>query len=241
MLPKENNKKLLKICKCFVLSESYIRDTIKGCFALEEGLEVSYKVSFPEVSIAFRASSSLLLEESFVTVINALGKEHVFSTDDNASMASVVQKLCIDKKQTISFAESCTGGLASHLVVSESGASQYFCSSIVAYSNDVKEKVLAVSPDTLTKYGSVSAQTAIEMAKGVRELTGTSIGVSVTGIAGPGGGTKEKPVGTVFFGFASSEKEYTLAKHYVSNRNEFRRYCAYNILDIVRRSLLGYY
>lgn len=100
----------------------------------------------------------------------------------------------------ISSAESCTGGLFSALITEVPGASDVFCETIVTYSNDAKMKELGVSCDTLEKYGAVSRQTAYEMAVGICSHTGADIGIGITGIAGPGGGTDKKPVGTVFVG-----------------------------------------
>ena len=110
---------------------------------------------------------------------------------------------------TISFAESCTGGLCAASVVSVSGASDVLCGSIVSYANSAKEKLLFVPKDILDTHGAVSSECALLMAKGAREQFETDVAVSVTGIAGPGGGTKDKPVGLVYMGIASSRGAYT--------------------------------
>jgi len=111
---------------------------------------------------------------------------------------NVVQLLC-GRNLCLCTAESCTGGLLSGAVTSVSGASNVFGVGICAYSNGIKEKTLCVKAETLENYGAVSAECAAEMALGIRKISGSEIGVSVTGIAGPEGGTPEKPVGTVFF------------------------------------------
>ena len=103
---------------------------------------------------------------------------------------------------TISTAESCTGGLIAKTITDISGASSVFWGGVVSYDNSVKERALSVKHETLEAYGAVSYQTACEMAKGVRALCNTDIGISTTGIAGPSGGTPTKPVGTVYIGFA---------------------------------------
>ena len=108
----------------------------------------------------------------------------------------------------ISFAESCTGGLCSASVVSVSGASDVLCGSIVSYANSAKEKLLSVPKNILETYGAVSSECALLMAQGAREQFETDVAVSVTGIAGPGGGTKEKPVGLVYIGIASNRGSY---------------------------------
>lgn len=114
------------------------------------------------------------------------------------TLESVVQSLCLKKRIMLATAESCTGGLIASRLTSLSGSSEYFVGGVVSYSNALKETFLNVPPETLQKYGAVSPETARAMVRGIRQTTGADIGVAVTGIAGPGGGTAEKPVGTVF-------------------------------------------
>ena len=106
-----------------------------------------------------------------------------------------------EKKLTIACAESCTGGLIAKSITDVGGCSSVFLGGVVAYANEIKENILGVSGETLKKYGAVSEFTAMEMADGVRRICGSDIGISTTGIAGPDGGTDEKPVGMVCFGF----------------------------------------
>ena len=119
--------------------------------------------------------------------------------------AKLVRELSL-RKLTISTAESCTGGLVAKSITDISGASSVFWGGVVSYDNSVKENVLGVLHSTLDACGAVSHDTACQMAKGVKELLKTDIGISTTGIAGPGGGTKEKPVGTVYVGIAYKDK-----------------------------------
>lgn len=113
-----------------------------------------------------------------------------------------IGKLLIEKKYTIACAESCTGGLLTDRLTNVSGSSAYVKGSIVAYSNEVKMNILHVKPETIQNFGAVSEQTSMEMAENVRQVLKTDIGVSITGIAGPTGGTPEKPVGLVFIGIS---------------------------------------
>jgi len=117
-----------------------------------------------------------------------------------------IAELLTDKKLTVSTAESCTGGLLGHLLTSVSGSSVYYDRGIISYTNQAKQELLNVSIDLLKEYGAVSKQVARSMAKGVRENAKADIGVSTTGIAGPTGGTEEKPVGLVYIGLSTRKK-----------------------------------
>ena len=117
--------------------------------------------------------------------------------EGDVALEEKVGQLLMEKNQTLALAESCTGGLISHRITRIAGSSAYYYGGAVTYSNEAKVKFLGVKPATLEKYGAVSEQTALEMSRGIREKTGASVGLSVTGIAGPSGGTPEKPVGTV--------------------------------------------
>jgi nicotinamide-nucleotide amidase len=121
----------------------------------------------------------------------------------------IVGKLLAEKKLTLSLAESCTGGLIGHRLTEAPGSSDYFRGGVVAYSNDAKEKFLNVHHETLSDFGAVSPETAIEMARGARRAFGADIGISVTGIAGPGGGLPGKPVGLVYISLSTNALERT--------------------------------
>jgi len=126
---------------------------------------------------------------------------------DNELLNKVSYKLKILNLK-IATAESCTGGLLAHLLTNISGSSEYFDRGIVSYSNHAKQELLDVSEKTIQEYGAVSIQTAKAMANGIREKSNVNIGISITGIAGPTGGTKEKPVGLVYIGIADSKNVY---------------------------------
>lgn len=129
---------------------------------------------------------------------------HVYGYDEE-TLAAALGKLLLEKQLTIAFAESCTGGLASSLITDVPGSSEYLKGSVVTYSNEAKHNLINVSKSSLSKYGAVSKQVACEMATGVRNLLGTDLGVSITGIAGPGGATRTKPVGLVYIAVADKE------------------------------------
>ena len=145
-----------------------------------------------------------------------------------------------EKKLTIACAESCTGGLIAKSITDVGGCSSVFLGGVVAYANEIKENVLGVSGETLKKYGAVSEFTAMEMADGVRRICGSDIGISTTGIAGPDGGTEEKPVGTVYVGF--SFKDTTLAFNLkldpTLSRDEIRTLTVQKILSLTLDKIL---
>ena len=125
----------------------------------------------------------------------------------------MVGELLSKRGKRLAAAESCTGGLIGHLITNVAGSSAYYLGGVTAYANETKIRLLGVSPVTLEKYGAVSSETVIEMARGVRNTLGADIGISVSGIAGPGGGTADKPVGTVWIGLSSPQQEYS--RHYL--------------------------
>lgn len=120
--------------------------------------------------------------------------------------------------RTLATAESCTGGLIAHKITAMAGASSYYLGGVVSYSNDVKENVLGVRHSTLEAHGAVSQETVREMVEGVRSRLGSDYAVATTGIAGPGGGTPDKPVGTIWIGVASEKKTVTRLLHLGGSR-----------------------
>ena len=132
-----------------------------------------------------------------------------------------IVKLLIKKKNTISFAESCTGGLLASTITSISGSSKVFNMGFVTYSNSAKVKLLKVPKKTITKYGAVSYETCLSMVKDLSKISKSNISVSITGIAGPSGGTKEKPVGLVYIGFKKGSK-IIIKKYLFKNKERIR-------------------
>ena len=138
------------------------------------------------------------------------------------SLSSQVGEILTERELTIAAAESCTGGLLSHILTGVSGSSAYFIGGVVAYSNQIKESILGVSNETLEKFGAVSAQTAQEMAQGISQKFNTTIGLSTTGIAGPTGGTPEKPVGLVWIGLHFNDKTFAHECHFEGDRESVK-------------------
>ena len=144
-------------------------------------------------------------------------KEHVYSFDEHKTLAANVGDILMERKETLSTAESCTGGYIAHLLTSTPGSSKYYEGSIVAYSYNIKETLLNVQNDTLNTVGAVSKETVEQMAVGLLGKMSTTYSIAVSGIAGPGGGTVDKPVGTVWIAVANNNKviakKFTLTKH----------------------------
>ncbi len=161
----------------------------------------------------------------------------VYSVDVETLEELVVKELA-ENNMTMATAESCTGGWLAKRITDISGSSQVFETGCVTYANKTKEKLIGVSHETLEKYGAVSEQTAAEMAEGVRRLADSSIGVGITGIAGPGGGTEEKPVGLIYIALSDGKNTYVKARKpfgRMKNREWHRFVAASEALDMVRR------
>jgi PncC family amidohydrolase len=149
------------------------------------------------------------------------------------SLEVVVGRLLSKHHLTLATAESCTGGLIGHRLTEVPGSSDYFRGGIIAYSNEIKERVLGVSHATLERYGAVSAETAIEMAHGARRVLQTDIAVSVTGIAGPGGGTADKPIGLTYLAVAAEGYERVERVVWESDRSGNKRASSEAALQLV--------
>lgn len=162
-----------------------------------------------------------------------------YDNKEEISIEDIVCKLLLEKNLTISTAESCTGGLVSATLINYPGVSSVFMEGCVAYSNEAKINRLGVKKETLDKFGAVSEETAREMAQGIAKNFKTNIGLSTTGIAGPGGGSKEKPVGLVYIGIYINGK--TIVKKFIfeGNRQEIRLKATNSILNELKIELLN--
>ena len=153
-------------------------------------------------------------------------------------MIEKIANLLKEKKIWIATAESCTGGLIGHMLTNIQGSSEYYKGGVVAYSNEIKIKVLGVKEETLKKYGAVSEQTAKEMAIGIKNLMDVDIGISTTGIAGPGGATPTKPVGLVYVGLAGEEVEarkFLFSGNRLQNKENFAKSALNMLLEYLER------
>ena len=234
---------LVKTVSIFGLTESVTGERLSMLEDKFPEIKLGLRATFPIIHVKLYASGEdrdricAMLETAATWVRDEVG-DKAFSTD-GSSMESVVGNLLRDKKATLAVAESCTGGLLSNWLTNVPGSSDYFLFSGVTYSNDAKIRVLSVSPETIERYGAVHEQTAKEMAEGARRTVGATYGISTTGIAGPDGGTDEKPVGTVCIGLSGPDS--TRASRYTLNYGDRLRnktMFAMVALNLLRRELL---
>ncbi|MFN8390021.1 MAG: CinA family nicotinamide mononucleotide deamidase-related protein [Bdellovibrionota bacterium] len=245
-LPSADSRPLFLSLRCFGRSESYLGLQIES-LNLNPVIEVAYRPMFPEILLTFTHIGSGSREERLEELTDAvthvrelIGPQFVFTDRADETLPAHVGKLLAEKGLTLACAESCTGGLIAHLLVSQAGASQYFASSVVAYSNDAKSVFLGVRPAIIARYGAVSGEVVKEMARGALHRMGTDFAVSISGIAGPDGGTEAKPVGTFWIGIATKSEELAFEQFFPHERDMFRTYGAHLALELLRRKILGY-
>ncbi|WP_251393022.1 CinA family protein [Mediterraneibacter agrestimuris] len=161
----------------------------------------------------------------------------LFQTNSKCELEEQVVRLLQKNKMTVSTAESCTGGLIAGAIVNAAGASEVLNESYITYANEAKERLVGVRHETLEKYGAVSEETAQEMALGAAAASGSNVGLSSTGIAGPGGGTKEKPVGLVYIGCSVNGEVQVRELHFHGNRMENRLHTVEAVLKLAAEML----
>jgi len=204
------------------------------------GLDLGYcaRTGQVDVRLAARgARAAQLVGEAEAVVRERLGS-FIFGEEDE-ELEAVVVRLLTERKLTLALAESCTGGAIAHRITNVPGASAVFLAGLVTYSNESKQKFLGVRAETLAEHGAVSEAVAREMAEGARSATGADYAVSVTGIAGPDGGTSEKPVGTVFIGFASTKHVLVERAFNPYDRETFKLATGNQVLEKLRRAVLN--
>jgi nicotinamide-nucleotide amidase len=232
-----------RVLKLYGLSEPAMADALKDLSKKSDNIILGFYPRFPEnhITLSLRGDDEPTVIEELDLMekeIRSLVGSYVFATADR-TMESIVGDRLREKGLTLSLAESCTGGLIGNLVTNVPGSSGYFLGGVVAYSNQAKEDLLGVSADTLRRHGAVSDETVREMASGVREKFKTDLAVSVSGIAGPEGGSPEKPVGTVYIGMAAKDTVCSGRYRFWGTRDQVKLNSAMMALDWVRRYLLG--
>ncbi len=209
---------------------------------LPDHIKLAYLPNLGQVRLRLSATGDNLIElekelEAQIALIEARIPEFVFGYEKD-TIEKVMGELLLENKKTVGTAESCTGGLVAHRITSIPGSSAYYEGSVVAYSYALKEKLLNVDPAVLENHGAVSEETVKAMLKGLLENLGVDIGIAISGIAGPGGGTPEKPVGTIWIAVGDKNKANTLKLQLGKSRSNNIKYTATKALDMVRRFLL---
>ncbi len=233
----------VRILKVFGLSEPAIAEALQGISKESEDLVLGFYPNFPEnhVTLSLRSldePAAARMLDRMEEEIRALLDSYVFGSGTQ-TMAEVVGHYLRKGNLTLSTAESCTGGLIGNLLTNVPGSSDYYVGGMVVYSNRAKADLLQVLPQTLDEHGAVSGPVVVQMAEGVRRKLKSDLGLAVTGIAGPDGGSKDKPVGTVHIGLSAASE--TLSGHYrfLGKREQVKLNTATMALDWVRRYLSG--
>ena len=219
------------------LGESLVEEAIGERLLEISGLELGYCARPGEVDLRIMGER-LALDRADEIIRSSLGRA-VFSID-GGTLEEVVVKLLRERNQTLALAESCTGGFLAHRVTNVPGASAVFLAGYVTYANEAKVEILRVDPALIAQHGAVSESVARAMAEGARQRAGASFALATTGVAGPDGGTKEKPVGTVFVALAANGSATKISRFFFpDDRQTFKELATQFALDMLRRALLG--
>lgn len=246
LLEKERKEKVVvrsSTLKVFGYTESAIADLLKDVNPQDFSASLAYLPRFPENHVKMTVKGNS--EQEVMSKLADLGQTireklqgRVIASDDE-TLEEIVGRLLLSNKSTLAVAESCTGGLVSHRLTQVAGSSEYFERSAVVYSNAAKIELLGVSEALIAERGAVSAEVAEEMARGIRRVSHTTIGLAITGIAGPGGGSEQKPVGTVFIALDSPKGTAVKKYHFAGDRSQIKTISAYTAIEWVRRYFLN--
>jgi nicotinamide-nucleotide amidase len=223
------------------LGESMVEERVASSLQplVDEGLELGYcaRPGQVDVRLAARGATAAGLVHRAELLVRERLDANIYS-DREEELEAVILRELTRRGQTLALAESCTGGCIAHRLTNVPGSSAVLLAGVVAYSNAAKQQFLGVPAEVLESHGAVSEPVARAMAEGIRHATGAHFALSVTGIAGPGGGTTEKPVGTVFLGLAGSFPTVVLRQMNPWDRETFKYFTAQQALDLLRRKLL---
>jgi competence/damage-inducible protein CinA-like protein len=231
----------VRIFQTFGISESALDEAVAGLIKPEEG-RVAFRASFPQISLRITVEgkpgeAERKLEE-LSDRVRAKISNFVFAEGDT-TMEEVVGRLLAEKRLKLAVAESCTGGLIGHRITNVPGSSRYLVADMVTYWNDAKLKILGVREETLKKHGAVSEECVLEMAAGARERVGADIAIATSGIAGPEGGTPDKPVGTVCIALVADAMSVSRRYQLRGTREWIKLLTSQIALDWIRRYALG--
>jgi len=224
------------------MGESLVADKIEKPMRpfIARGMDLGYcaRVGQVDVRLVARGNQAGELVREAESVVREHLSKIIFGADDD-EIETVIVRLLTERRQTLALAESCTGGGLANRITNVPGASAVLLASLVTYANAAKEKFLGVRPETLAADGAVSEAAAREMAEGARRATGADYALSVTGIAGPSGGSEAKPVGTVFIGLASANETMVLRQFNAFDRETFKNVTGTQALEMLRRKIVA--
>ncbi len=234
---------VVKICG---LGESYVETEISDMIDSQSNPTIAPYAKTGEVHLRITASAeneneAKKLIKPVVKELKSRFKENIYTTDMDKNLEDVVVELLTKKGLTLTTAESCTGGLFTGRIVNSPGASEVLKEGFITYSNKAKRKHLDVKKSTLKEFGAVSEQAAKEMAKGAAVLTDSDVSIAITGIAGPDGGSEDKPVGLVYVACYANEKVTVKEFKFSGHRQKIREYTVVRALDLLRRCILNNY
>ncbi|MEA1962542.1 MAG: competence/damage-inducible protein A [Bacillota bacterium] len=245
LLKKDFEKDLPRVCKRTIKvlgpGESRVEEMLEEVIKDNHGCSMALLAVDGEIHIKVTAEgedsrrSEAILNEVSDRITKHMGK-YVFGFNDD-TLASRVADLLLEKRKMLAVAESCTGGLVGKMLTDIPGSSAVLWGGVISYSNEAKLALLNVDQKTLSDHGAVSSQTAFEMATGIRKCSGADYGLAITGVAGPGGGTEEKPVGLVYIALAAENECKVKELRFVGSRDAVRMVSARSALDILRRHL----
>ncbi|HWF40372.1 MAG TPA: competence/damage-inducible protein A [Candidatus Acidoferrales bacterium] len=225
------------------LPESEVETRVSPLYALYPDIETTILASPPGIQLHPSvwsddpAKAEKLLDEIVDRMALALG-ESLYSMHGE-SLEEVLARILTENRATIAVAESCTGGLLAERLTNVAGSSVYFLGGVVCYSNELKSQLVNVPPGIIEAKGAVSPEVALALADGIRRVTGARLGIGVTGIAGPGGGTPEKPVGLVYIGIADEHGPRQKEFRFLGDRDRIRLFASQAALDMARRYFLA--
>jgi len=229
--------------RTYGLGESAVAQRLEGIETAHPGVVLGYRAHFPEVDVKVLGSASNLASaQELVLATTEEVRERlgdIVYGEGDEDLPGIVGRAIRARGWRLALAESCTGGLISHLLTSHPGASEYLIGAAVTYANSAKTRLLGVHEDTLRAHGAVSAEVAAAMAEGARRCCETDVGLAVTGIAGPTGGTSNKPVGLCFWACSHPQGTTIRERVFRGDRGEIRIHVAHAALDLLRRVATG--
>ncbi|MBO6795469.1 MAG: competence/damage-inducible protein A [Balneolaceae bacterium] len=228
------------------IGESTLSDHVLGDLSdfLNDHVSMAFLPSFGQVTLRITGKGDSKEEAisnsaKLIELIREKAGKYIYGDDKDHTLSERVGAILSEQNKTIATAESCTGGLIASTITDVAGSSVYMLGGVVSYANEVKVNELGVDPKHIKTVGAVSKEVALQMAKGVAEKLGADIGISTTGIAGPGGGTAEKPVGTVWIGFYSNEQHFAVKALLTKDRLVNKQRTTVMALELIRRILSG--